>query len=367
MSAELIVFLGPSLTHAEAERELKKIAAPKKGKPLSFLLEPPAQQGDVWRALAQRPRAIALIDGLFESAPSVWHHELLDAIDAGVLVFGAASMGALRASELHSRGMLGVGKIFARYRGGLDDDAAVALLHADAESDFAPLTIPLVNAEHAIEAALERKVLNAEEARQARASASRLHYQDRRWPEIFDGAKLSDAARERWNAFADLGLPDLKADDARLCVRESAQAALAQRNSALSPRANRSPPSSARVRAHRAALLSAHAGTPSPEEERAAQQTQFIAAVARAQGLVASSEHLADLTHRIFGDASAAQREQRLLDAGVANDELRSMLETLALEELALAAADRILPDGPSQIEATRLAQVIAALTRTRR
>ena len=33
--------------------------------------------GDVWRALEDEPRAIALIDGVFEHVPSVWHHELV--------------------------------------------------------------------------------------------------------------------------------------------------------------------------------------------------------------------------------------------------------------------------------------------------
>ena len=51
---------------------------------------PPARQGDVWRALSLRPRVIALVDGVFEAQPSVWHHELLAALEAGVALFGGA-------------------------------------------------------------------------------------------------------------------------------------------------------------------------------------------------------------------------------------------------------------------------------------
>ena len=102
----MIVFLGPSLAASEAQS-----IAP-------CTLMPPARQGDVWRALKLRPRAIALIDGIFESQPSVWHHEILDALDAGVPVFGGASMGALRAAELHRWGMVGTGRIFRWYRDG---------------------------------------------------------------------------------------------------------------------------------------------------------------------------------------------------------------------------------------------------------
>ncbi len=103
-NAKLIVFLGPSLPRAEAKR-----LAP------SATFWPPARQGDVFRALDRRPRAIALIDGVFEGAPSVWHHELRAALAAGVTVFGASSMGALRAAELRDEGMIGVGQVYEQY------------------------------------------------------------------------------------------------------------------------------------------------------------------------------------------------------------------------------------------------------------
>ena len=107
---------------------------------------PPARQGDVWRALRLRPRAIALIDGVFEAQPSVWHREILDALDAGVPVLGGASMGALRAAELCGLGMKGAGRIFRWYRDGIViDDAEVALLHAGAEHAWRALTVPQVN------------------------------------------------------------------------------------------------------------------------------------------------------------------------------------------------------------------------------
>ncbi len=120
----IVAFLGPSLPAAEAK---------------GFRVFPPARQGDVWRAIALRPRAIALIDGVFESQPSVWHHEILDALDAGIPVIGGASMGALRAAELHTLGMRGAGRIFGWYRDGqVIDDSEVALLHASLGPDLLP-------------------------------------------------------------------------------------------------------------------------------------------------------------------------------------------------------------------------------------
>ena len=141
---KLIVFVGPSLGRAE----VLKLAP-------SCEVRPPARQGDIWRALPSRPRAIALIDGVFEATPSVWHHELLSALSGGVAVFGASSMGALRAAELHPYGMKGIGRIFDDYRSGRRvDDADVALLHADEENAFRPMTFPLVNACACVETAL---------------------------------------------------------------------------------------------------------------------------------------------------------------------------------------------------------------------
>jgi hypothetical protein len=132
--SDVIVFLGPSLPVAEARRILKAD------------FRPPARQGDVFRALVDRPRVIALIDGVFESVPSVWHHELLAAQAAGVHLFGASSMGALRAAELPGV-ITGVGEIARRYRRGeWEDDGLVALLHADASHGFKPMTLPWVNA-----------------------------------------------------------------------------------------------------------------------------------------------------------------------------------------------------------------------------
>jgi hypothetical protein len=68
-----------------------------------------------------------LIDGIFYHDLSVWHKELVYALIKGIVCIGAASMGALRAAELHRYGMIGVGKIFERYRDGEEDDSLVAL------------------------------------------------------------------------------------------------------------------------------------------------------------------------------------------------------------------------------------------------
>jgi len=65
-----------------------------------WVLLPPAEQGDVYRAAARKPDAIGIVDGRFQDVPAVWHKEVLWAMSRGIPVYGAASMGALRAAEL---------------------------------------------------------------------------------------------------------------------------------------------------------------------------------------------------------------------------------------------------------------------------
>ncbi len=128
------VFLGPTLRKDQACALL------------DAAYYPPARKGDVYRLIGSGVKTIILIDGVFDSTPSVWQRELLQAMDEGIQVLGASSMGALRAAELHPFGMIGYGTIFEWYRDGMiDGDDEVALWHGSEESGFRPLSEPLVN------------------------------------------------------------------------------------------------------------------------------------------------------------------------------------------------------------------------------
>lgn len=203
-----IAFLGPSLP-------------PGAPLPRGVVIRPPARQADVWRALEERPRALALIDGVFEHQPSVWHRELLDALAEGVPVLGAASMGALRAAELWPFGMIPVGEIARAYcDGSLNDDADVALLHADASFGFRPFTVPLVDARFAIAAALRRRLVTAPQARALARTAEALHYTDRTWAQLTRAAKVHAPG---WERLLRAGPPSLKARDAARCLARLAR------------------------------------------------------------------------------------------------------------------------------------------------
>jgi hypothetical protein len=149
-----IVFVGPTLRPEEVAAAGDLVSLP------------PVAQGDVYRAALRRPRAIGIIDGYFSGAPSVWHKEILWAMSEGVPVFGAASMGALRAAELHEFGMRGIGRIFEAFRDGvLEDDDEVAVVHGPAEIGFPPASEAMVNIRATLALAEAKGVIGVESRR----------------------------------------------------------------------------------------------------------------------------------------------------------------------------------------------------------
>jgi hypothetical protein len=217
MSEDAYVFLGPSLP-AEVARDLV---------PARFL--PPVTQGDVCALVLDRepPRAIGIVDGQFEQVPAVWHKEILFAISSGTTVFGASSLGALRAAELHAFGMIGVGEIFDAYRTGvLTDDDEVAIVHATAEDGFRPLSIAMVSLRFGVAEAVRAAVLAEKPAAALLAEVKSWHYPNRSWEALFlAGADLgvSTTDIEALRAFVAARRPDAKRSDAVLMLTRMRQ------------------------------------------------------------------------------------------------------------------------------------------------
>jgi hypothetical protein len=332
----------------------------------------------VLAVLPERPLAIALVDGLFDTSPSVWHHELLAALDAGVAVFGGASMGALRAAELGAHGVVGVGEIFRAYRdGALDDDGEVALLHAGAELRFRPLTVPLVTVRAALEAARRSRIVSPAGARAALAAARALHYSERTWPAVLRRAGLGDAARARLEGFLP-SAPDPKAEDARATVAAAAEYARARRAGAPPPPAPAAgpPPSHLRrLRLRAAASVLPGGAVPSGEIVDALARTPaagrlaadglrrlLLAATARAQGLAASPAEIAAAERAWLARLGVPRRRRDAFLASQGLDEgaARRLAEDLALEAKLLGRAAAAVPDGPSWEEGLALGARLA-------
>jgi hypothetical protein len=177
---ELIVFAGPSLGRPPGDEWP------------TVTFHPPAKCGDIARAILQGPRAIGLIDGIFETSPSPWHKEILWGLSRGITFFGAASIGALRAVELQPFGMIGVGRVFLAYRRGLiERDDEVAILHGPAELGYAPLTEAMVNIRASLDEAVRTGLIKAADKRGLSDVAKSLFYKDRTWERILaNGPKV---------------------------------------------------------------------------------------------------------------------------------------------------------------------------------
>jgi hypothetical protein len=149
----------------------------------------PAEHGDITRAVRDGATHIGFIDGLYDVVASVWHKEILAALAAGVGVLGGGSLGAIRAAECGPFGMEGVGVIHDRYASGaLDDDAAVAQLHAPAELAYSALTEALVNVEATLERLDAEGQLPPDLAAALLAAARRLYFKQRTHESIVEEA-----------------------------------------------------------------------------------------------------------------------------------------------------------------------------------
>src|SRR5688572_12039359 len=172
------------------------------------------------------PDVIGIVDGYFFQVPSVLHKEILLMLEQGVRVFGAASLGALRAAELDAFGMKGVGEIYRMYRrGAIDADDEVAVLHAEQADGFQPLTVPLVNVRHTLRLARARKRISARTANLALAGARRLHFTERTRAAIRDAVRqdgLADDETIVLRRVLDEEYVDLKRQDALALVHEIA-------------------------------------------------------------------------------------------------------------------------------------------------
>jgi hypothetical protein len=171
-----------------------------------------------------------LIDGHFEHTAAVWHKELLFALERKTAVYGAASMGALRAAELHRFGMVGVGQIAAAFRRGqLMADDEVAIAHGPAELGYPRFSEALVNLRDGLRRAQAAGVVSAPVAAALVALAKARFFRERSWPELFADGERAGLPRRALAALArwvDRVRPDRKAADARLVLGRVARGPL---------------------------------------------------------------------------------------------------------------------------------------------
>lgn len=202
-----ILFSGPSLSPSDRRHP-------------GIDFRPPAAQGDVLRAIESNPTAIAIVDGYFGDRLAVHQKEILEALDYGIPVLGAASMGALRAVELAQYGMIGIGGIYEDYASGkLVSDADVAVSHGPSELGFIATSISMVDFQATMQRLRQQARLTAEMIATMTDIGENLHFGDRSWVRIASDLQKEFDAPANLQSLLKAAHVKRKLADARLLLR----------------------------------------------------------------------------------------------------------------------------------------------------
>ena len=203
----IIIYAGLSIPFSEAKEILDSTQN------VEVIYKRPIKRGDLSQALKENPDIIGIIDGVFHQNSAVGHKEILSVLKKGIKVFGASSMGALRASELDTLGMTGIGYVYNQYTSGevdSDDDVAVML---DSET-LEPLSEPLINMKYVFENAADENVLTLDEKEELLAIAKKTYYPKRSYAKTLSDSNLdSDKKGELINFIRES--KDIKKEDAK--------------------------------------------------------------------------------------------------------------------------------------------------------
>lgn len=173
---KIVVFVGPSIE----KRDIKEIMGD------HIQVHPPIRRGDLEKF--DKGYIVLIIDGVFGSVLAISPQEIQDFILRGNIVYGASSMGALRASELWSCGMIGYGKIFEAYKlKKVVSDAEVALIFS--ENDYCPLSEPLIHLRFFLQEMHSLKFLTKEESETVFRQMENIYFPELSFERLFEELK----------------------------------------------------------------------------------------------------------------------------------------------------------------------------------
>lgn len=201
-----IIFAGPSLAEARP-CELS-----------TATFAPPIKRGDL--TSVDDYDVIVIVDGQFGQTESVSPKEILSVIERGKTVIGAASMGALRASELDRFGMIGVGWVYDYFRRqAVRRDADVALAYSS--FDFKPMTVPMVDVEYWMERTLAAGMVTRQQRTRILTAARKIFFADRTAKSLTDAMcrAVGEQVVGSLLAFSGDKIPSIKSLDAAEAVR----------------------------------------------------------------------------------------------------------------------------------------------------
>lgn len=183
-----------------------------------FELRPPASRGALIEAARSGYTRLAFIDGAVDLGEQVPLRELREVLALPqVELFGAASMGAVRAVQLAHCGMRGAGRVFRLFRrGALTDSDEVFVLHAPAALRYRSLTLPLVNIRYTLRALRRCGEIGPAEERDIAAYLREVPWFDRDKRSVIAAvfAICGSARRARVMKTFELAYRDVKQEDA---------------------------------------------------------------------------------------------------------------------------------------------------------
>lgn len=212
---KIIIYTGLSLSFDEAKKILDS------HDDVEVIYKRPIKRGDLCHDMKENPDIIGIIDGVFHQNSSVGHKEILNVINNGVTVVGASSMGALRASELDSLGMKGIGYVYEQYATGKvtsDDDVAVML---DSET-LEALSEPLINMDYVFTNAVSESIITQDQKDELIKIAKSTFYPKRNYSQTLSSSNLDDKTKSNLINFIRISV-DIKKEDAKELIKYIAE------------------------------------------------------------------------------------------------------------------------------------------------
>lgn len=212
---KIIIYTGLSLSFDEAREILDTT------EDVEVIYKRPIKRGDLNHDIKENPDIIGIIDGVFHQSSAVGHREILNVIKKGIEVYGASSMGALRASELDSLGMHGIGYVYNQYATGKivsDDDVAVML---DSET-LEPLSVPLINMDYVFNNACAENIITENEKDELLKIAKETYYPQRNYAQTLSKSTLENAKKDNLINYIRTS-KDIKKEDAKELIKHIKQ------------------------------------------------------------------------------------------------------------------------------------------------
>lgn len=180
-----LVYLGPS---APADEILNILP--------QAVIRPPVRRGDLYRDRMLRFSVFVILDGVFAQEDAISPREVVDVLEDGAAVLGAASMGALRAVDCAPAGAEGAGLVYRLFqRAAVSSEDEVAVIFQP-ERAYPSASLSLIHIRVALRRAVRTGRLNSATAEKLVLAAQSLHFSRRSWRAIANTAGIAPLSSE---------------------------------------------------------------------------------------------------------------------------------------------------------------------------